>query len=173
MFKSFLAFIIISFGLISFYFFSRTLSRNMLFFNSLIFCSEAKSFPSRTLAESILTLNIWFKFLISVLVSISFLVYVLVKFIHFFGNKLSRFHWVGINFCTVNVYKKETIFRIHCWFSKKFKVSNISTAKLKWTIKTIQSWSVYVTFFQQREFWLGWYFFQTNHLYFLIQYRKL
>lgn len=145
----------------------------MLFFNSLIFCSEAKAFPSRTLAENILTLNIWFKFLISVLISISFLIYVLVNFIHFFGNKLSRFHWVGINFCTVNVYKKETIFRIHCWFSKKFKVSNISTAKLKWTIKTIQSWSVYVTFFQQREFWLGWYFFQTNHLYFLIQYRKL
>lgn len=134
----------------------------MLFFNSLIFCSEAKGFPSRTLAENILTLNIWFKFLISVLISVSFLVYVLVKFIHFFGNKFSRFHWVGINFCTVNVYKKETIFRIHCWFSKKFKVSNISMEKLKWTIKTIQSWSVYVTFFSTKGVLIGMVFFSNK-----------
>ena len=134
----------------------------MLFFNSLIFCSEAKAFPSRTLAENILTLNIWFKFLISVLISVSFLVYVLVKFIHFFGNKFSRFHWVGINFCTVNVYKKETIFRIHCWFSKKFKVSNISMEKLKWTIKTIQSWSVYVTIFSTKGVLIGMVFFSNK-----------
>ena len=134
----------------------------MLFFNSLIFCSEAKAFPSRTLAESILTLKIWFKFLISVLISISFLVYVLVKFIHFFGNKFSRFHLVGINFCTVNVYKKETIFRIQCWFSKKFKVSNISMEKLKWTIKTIQSWSVYITFFSTKRVLIGMVFFSNK-----------